>query len=211
MTASNFPVGLDTDANLGRVLAADALVPAHHNNLVDALEAVEGAMGVRPAVWPTIAGSAASVYGLLAQRFGYGWPYLAALQMNSTALSIPAGATVDAVWASTKYDPSLMRWTSDTVMGFTTPKTGLYRMDIWWQFTAGAVGDSIDAVIVRDVGGVTISGDVVGVVGKQITGFLSWPNMLTGARNYKLQLTNNGAAAIVVSAGFAVQLMGSVA
>ena len=45
MSASNFPHALDTDTELLRRTGSDAIVPADHNNLVDALEQVEATIG----------------------------------------------------------------------------------------------------------------------------------------------------------------------
>lgn len=42
MSTSVFPSAIDNDANLGRVINTDALVPGLHNSHTDALEAIEG-------------------------------------------------------------------------------------------------------------------------------------------------------------------------
>lgn len=42
---SNYPAVLDTDTQLYRVSGSDPLIPAHHNNMVDAIESLEAAMG----------------------------------------------------------------------------------------------------------------------------------------------------------------------
>lgn len=47
-TTSTFPGALDTDANLYRVAESDVLIPAHLNNKTDALQQVEGTVGVIP-------------------------------------------------------------------------------------------------------------------------------------------------------------------
>lgn len=46
MTASVYPGALDDDTNLYRVITTDAIVPAHHNNLNDAIQAIEAAIGL---------------------------------------------------------------------------------------------------------------------------------------------------------------------
>lgn len=44
--ASNYPRGVDTDVQLLRRIASGVIVPADHNNLVDALEAIEPTVGI---------------------------------------------------------------------------------------------------------------------------------------------------------------------
>jgi hypothetical protein len=46
--ASNYPADLDTDVNLGRVNEVDYLTPALWNAHTDALESIQGALGVAP-------------------------------------------------------------------------------------------------------------------------------------------------------------------
>jgi len=45
MPASNYPHALDTDTELLRRTGSDAIVPADHNNLVDAIEQLEATVG----------------------------------------------------------------------------------------------------------------------------------------------------------------------
>lgn len=49
--ASAFPQSLDNDATFGRVVGSTALVPSHHNNVVDAIEALEQFVGDLPSGW----------------------------------------------------------------------------------------------------------------------------------------------------------------
>jgi hypothetical protein len=88
MTASNFPHAIDLDAQLLRRTATDAIVPADHNNLVDAIQQLEAVLGTA-ADGTQPSGSPAFVTGLLDLL---GFPGTAMGNPRYPFIPLPAGA-----------------------------------------------------------------------------------------------------------------------